>query len=493
MAHPDRSLAKHAHSAFGLMLAYLAFSPLLVPLGFPISYSGLPLMDWQRLFELATLGLVILHLAPVLIAARRMGLTLPAWQWSLPWLIFFMLGLASSVRASVPAVALLDWSWNLCWFMATALIVALTPESRSTFNKSVAVWTIAVLASYTMIFFSGNANALFAQSPSAALHFPGFNHVRVFSDYQTVVLFFIPAAINALVAGNGWRIACWLLAGLYVALALASGSRSLILGQLAGLAAIALLLRRHRAEFLGAQLKMWFLGAVFYALMFALIPYLIRGSAVGVADTNDFLRFSTSMRDVIWNLALGMFLDNPLLGSGPMHFAVAINPVAASPHNHIMQLLAEWGGPAALIFVVMVARFLRQALGEVFAPARSEAGMDRDFRLAATAALVALLAQSLVSPVFNNPASQILLSVLVVLVASPSTGIMTDGSRGFAAGALAVLVLAVWLVAPWVGRLADRNGCYIASMMSSRPAPTTILLMPRFWQQGWFYPPCDQR
>jgi hypothetical protein len=36
-SHPDHPLAVRALSAFGLLLAYLVFSPLLMLLGFPIS------------------------------------------------------------------------------------------------------------------------------------------------------------------------------------------------------------------------------------------------------------------------------------------------------------------------------------------------------------------------------------------------------------------------------------------------------------------------
>ena len=54
---------------------------------------------------------------------------------------------------------------------------------------------------------------------------------------------------------------------------------------------------------------------------------------------------------------------------------------------------------------------------------------DAHFAAATTAALMALLAQSFVSPVFNNPASPMMLSLLAV---------------------------------PWMIRIAERNQCYLS-------------------------------
>lgn len=487
-SHPDHQLAARALSAFGLLLAYLVFSPLLMPLGFPISNAVISLMDWQRILELVTLGLVILWLAPAVIVGDYAGLNLPGWGESASWLIIFALGVVSCAYAAMPMVALLDWSWTLCWFVATALLVALAPGSKSALYESVAVWTITVLASYTLLFYVSNADALFEPLSFLSVRFPGFNNVRPFADYQTVVLFFIPAAINKLVTSDRWRSVCWLLAGMYVALAFMSGSRSLILGQLAGLTSISLLLRRRSTQFLGRQLKMWLFGAASYALLFVLFPLLVRGSISTLDPEFVLLRFGVSERDVIWKLAISMFLDSPLLGVGPMHFAAFMNPVAASPHNHVLQLLAEWGGPATAIFVVIAGRFLWRGVGAVSQLDEVRPGSDAEFQVAATAALVALLAQSFVSPVFNNPASQILLSLLAILCSSRGGGTGARGVKMIALAAMAALILGTWLVAPWIGRIAERNSCYVFS--TEKP---TGRFAPRFWQQGWIFPPCEPR
>ena len=104
---------------------------------------------------------------------------------------------------------------------------------------------------------------------------------------------------------------------------------------------------------------------------------------------------------------MGMAAAFPWLGAGPMHFAVYVNPIAASPYNQIMQLLAEWGSGDDSIhcigwhWLIWRLRLLAK---------RHVSGIDSDhhFDIAVIAALIALFAQSMVSPVFNNPTSQIL-------------------------------------------------------------------------------------
>lgn len=454
-------------------------------------------MDWQRMLELTILGLVILGLAPAVIASHYSGSKLPRWEVSVPWLIFFGLGAVSSVQAKLPLVALLDWSWNLCWFLATVFLIALMPKSKAVPYKLTTAWIFSSVASYTVFFYVSNWEALFSASSSVAIRFPGFVNVRPFSDYQTAVLFFIPTVIHTLVTNKHWRLFCWLWAGIFVALALASGSRSLVLGQLAGLISISLLLRHRSAEFLRRQLKMWLLGAAFYVLLFLIIPLLLRDTTISVSPSFEFLRAGLSARDVLWQQALSMFLGNPLLGQGPMHFAVLTNRIGASPHNQVLQLLAEWGGPATLLFIWMVGRFMRYAVTAILESAETTNGTSSSFQIAAIAALIALLAQSFVSPVFNNPASQILLSVLVVLCAHGkheiepvSQGVLSTRIRRLAIAALAVLIFSSWLVTPWIIRIAERNICYV-NHISLGTVPTQPF-SPRFWVQGWIFTPCEQ-
>lgn len=475
----------HGLTAIGIVLVYLLFSPLVDVLGLPSSLAAVSLMDWQRIFELITAALVVVLLAPAIIACGTGGVVATKWQ-VVGWSVFFSLGALSSAMAKIPLLAFLEWSWTLLWFSATVLLVVSAP-SRESLRDVLSTWILAVLASYSMLFYVGNSDALFDPSSFLSMRFPGFNNVRVFADYQTVVLCFAPYAITYRVTGSLWRALGWVLVGLYAALAIASGSRSLLLGQLVAWVTVVFFLRRSAVPFIRGQFWLWLIGGAVYGLLFVLLPMM--GDSMGHAFS-PFLRFDSSRRSELWQMAASMFLGNPVLGIGPGHFAVFPNAIAASPHNQVLQVLAEWGGVAGLIFMVLIGQFAVRRLRSLSQSGKAMTENDAHFAAATTAALMALLAQSFVSPIFNNPASQMMLSLLAVVyvraVPLPFEQVRLAIGRPVAVVAMVVLVLTAYLVAPWIGRTAARNQCYLS--LHDKP---TGHFAPRFWQQGWIFPPCD--
>ena len=189
-----------------------------------------------------------------------------------------------------------------------------------------------------------------------------------------------------------------------------------------------------------------------------------------------------------------MTLDSPFLGAGPMHFAVIPNEIAASPHNQILQLMAEWGLPATLIFVVLLGKFVVGKLRFLRNDSHKLASFEREFAIAAVAALLALLVQSLVSPVFNNPASQILLSLFAILCVSSSKNEedhiscfkLTKGRLFSFVSILAVVILGFYTI-PSGFRIEERTACYIAHQHQP------FYFAPRFWQQGEIFEPCEPK
>jgi O-antigen ligase len=49
-----------------------------------------------------------------------------------------------------------------------------------------------------------------------------------------------------------------------------------------------------------------------------------------------------------------MALQNPWLGVGPLHFSSVRNPIAAHPHQAILQWLAEWGFIATILALTII-------------------------------------------------------------------------------------------------------------------------------------------
>lgn len=484
----SESLQARGFAAFGLLLAYLTFSPLLVELGFPASNAAISLMDWQRILELLTVACVILLLAPYLLVMRSHPFVLPSFQFY-GWVIFFALGACSCGLSAIPEVAWLEWVWILCWFLATVLLVQSSP-SRLELQNATITFVMGAMASYATLFYVTNSEALYSTDPILRLVFPGFNNLRVFSDYQTAILFFIPLAISRMEGHFVWRWFAWGLASAYVALAFASGSRSLFFGQISTLITLACLLREGRSTFFLGQLRMWCAGVAAYAVLFLLIPWLINGEGV----SNELIRSSLSAREVLWKQAWSMMLESPFFGAGPMHFAVIPNEVAASPHNQVLQLMAEWGLPATLIFVVLLGHFLAGRLRFLRNGSHGLPLFEREFSTAAVAALLALFAQSFVSPVFNNPASQILLSLFALLCMSSNVDgeahvpLMTQMKGRYLAlvSTLAVAMLGFYAI-PSGFRVEERTTCYVA--YQHKP----FSFAPRFWQQGEIFQPCEPK
>src|SRR5690606_7846536 len=78
-----------------------------------------------------------------------------------------------------------------------------------------------------------------------------------------------------------------------------------------------------------------------------------------------------SGREKIWLWAWEMAIANPWLGVGPLHYAAVVNPIAAHPHQVVLQWLAEWGFIATFLAIVITvmgliysARYLRQDRAE---------------------------------------------------------------------------------------------------------------------------------
>jgi len=473
---------------FAIVLSYLLFSPLLETLGLRPSNAVISLMDWQRIAELLVVALVIMLLAPRLLAGGFAGIGLPPWQCA-GLCLFFGLGAISSSAAARPEAAWLEWLWTMAWFSATFLLASALCLDFARLRATTSIWVIAVLASYSTLFYVTNSDALFDRDHILSVVFPGFNNVRPLSDYQTIIIPLIPLAISSLVS-HRWRWAAWMLASSYVAISIATGSRSIVLGQSVAIVAVVILFGRESLGYLSKLLRVWFSGAAFYALFFWLLPWWQGGWEL----PSTFLRFQGSGREDLWLLAWTMVKDNPWLGVGPMHFAVQPNGIAASPHNHPLQLAAEWGMPATLAFFFVLAGLLRKwrsvEMGVAF-----QGGVRRSFGLAVFTAFCALLAQSLVSPVFNNPASQMELTLLTVLAAASSSSsplrsgmLSTLQPRIGALLAIVALALFAWQVAPWVARIEERNACYLDTPLGQTP---TSFFAPRFWQQGWIFPPCE--
>lgn len=461
-------------------LAYLVLIPLTESLGLGHYFPGYLLLDIHRALAFVPIALLCLVAIPAVLMRETQLSTFSAGEW-LGWTVFFILGALSSELSALPQAAWLEWSWVAIFFSFMVLLGSNMNRVGTILEQQATTGVIAMLTTYTLAFYIYNADFLFDPDPiSTVVFYPGFNNPRVFSDYQTSLLFLVPTAIATVAKSLPMRLLGYLLGCGFFAVVFFTGSRSILLGHFVGCIVIVVFLKRRSLRPLVELGLYWIGGAGIYALLSW------AHHAGGVASISAFLRGTISDRIFLWETALSLAKQNPFLGVGPLHFSANLNSVAASPHNHVMQLMAEWGLPATGLFLILFYVYLKR----IFAlDSGGNPESDQRFRATVLAALGALCAQAMVSPVANNPSSQMmmvwLLSLSLALSPQQPRRIEMVFSRGFAIFTLISLAIACSLLAAWAPWVADRNNCYVKA-----PSKPTPYYAPRFFEQGWLFPPC---
>jgi len=274
--------------------------------------------------------------------------------------------------------------------------------------------------------------------------------------------------------------------GLWWMLVAASGTRGTWVALAAGVVVVLVFGGSTGRRWVRWQLAGFGCGLACYVIFVLWVPALMQQPASFLHRTADIT--SLSAREVIWSAALKFIAENPLLGIGPMHFAYYGNAVAAHPHNALLQLAAEWGIPAALLFMAVFgagglayARFVRRATSNA----------DDHTALIAVALLAALTGaamQSMVDGVLVMPVSQVTLALICGwAMGLYSSGKATPAARGVAEKAMCagLILLAAGSMTygawPEIGQLEQRESAYL----KSHPG---VQLLPRFWAQGWINP-----
>lgn len=387
-----------ASPAAVLLAVYL----LAVPLALPLLDSGLSAYDAARVAQLGLLPLL------ALLALKS---PLPALPRRLVWalLALLALGLLSSSQAANPWMALRELL-NFAGLAALAAVLASQRESALQLLPRAAALAVSAYALPVL------GMALIGASQGlplgADLPLPGFANRRYFNHVQTVAL---PLAV--------WGIASFrspALRGLSVLGLLASAvllwitmGRGSLLALGAAIAVLALLSLRGRRE--ARPLALGFaacllLAAALAALLQALAKPLTQ--AAGLWNEPAALELgSDHSRFGLWLRAWEMAVQSPCLGAGPMHYALGNPYKAAHPHSLPLQLLAEWGLPASLIFGLLLVWLLAALLR------RLAAASGQEFQQGACllAAWAAVIVDSFVSGLWVMPVSQTWLAMLMGL------------------------------------------------------------------------------
>lgn len=473
-----------------LLLTWVAYVFLAPNIDFA---ANLQWHDGQRLAQLAVLGIMVL----LLCATDAGGAVAEFWNGlprraRLALSAAFGLGLCSVVLAPLPRWALLEWALLLLLIVLALVVAAARRRAGDALDRALVVLFLATATAYAVKTVTVYV-AMLLIGPDYGVGFnvrelyTGFSNIRFFGHVQTMLLPFLllPALWWGRTAAQ--RFLFGIVPVLWWMLAVGSGTRGTWVAVLAGVAAVLLFggsAGRRWARWQAAGLAA---GLLVYGVFILLIPRLQNLPPVFLHRAQDLL--SLSLREVIWREAMTDIVQHPLLGIGPMHFAYAANPVAAHPHNAVLQLMAEWGVPATVLLVLVCAAgglaYARRVRRLTQSP-QSAQSPQALVAVALLAALTGAAAQALVDGVIVMPVSQMLL----VLCCGWALGVYFSGadlsaSAGTAArwsGAAVILMVAggvVYGVWPEITRLEARETAYLEAR------PSGAVLFPRFWAQGW--------
>lgn len=454
-----------------------------------------PALSWHDGQRIAQL--VILSVAGVGVLIGCTGR--PIWRsWGAypSWICYLlgaalMLGGISIALAQHPRWAFLEWS-TLVMVGVLAIAVSASWEAQDTRRE-----TILIAAFYaSALIYSIKATAMYwtmiAVGPEYGLAFSveelftGFSNVRFFGHVQTMLLPFLilPAILWAKTSRQ--RAIFLVVPALWWMLAIASGTRGSWVALVIGAATVVLLGGKSGRHWCRWQIYGVVAGAMLYMIFVLLLPSWFSQPAAFMHRGGDII--SLRGRDILWGLAGDLVLQNPWFGIGPMHFANGISELGAHPHNAILQLLAEWGIPAAMLFSVVFAVGGVSWAAYVYRKTTNTIlGSESLVLIAILAAITGAAAQAMVDGIIVMPVSQTLLALLCGWALGRRFGLVCAPEPLSARGSLlfrgVVLIAMVGIavgIMPEIGHLAARESQHLLK----QPEGPNPLLLPRFWLHG---------
>lgn len=431
-------------------------------------HTGFSWNDQQRFYQL-----MLLCITAGIVCFLPMQ-TLP--RYAIPLLLAVLIfGLLSSFFADFQLWAFKEWARYAGLFI---LAMVITYNARKVWFLKALLYLLAAAAFLNAFQFFTYYLMAFATGIlmfNADLLFNGFSNPRFLNQFQ---MLFMP--ILAYLAFYHWQAAhrySKLLASIIFitllvqwCIAFSLGGRGLWLGLAVSHAALIIFFPRFW-RLLAVQAAAGLLGFILFYLMFTVVPEWLGQTSV----IRDSMRFGLSKREVIWQMAWDMFLANPWLGVGPMHFSAEVNSVAAHPHQVVLQWLAEWGIFATLAAIFIAVWGMFHGLRFV----RSEKGQPLDAAL--WMSILGALALAQVDGVFVMPYTETWLAILIGLAMARWSKPSTAESR-WQTYSLRILTIPVILI---LGNVLINEVPTLAQDSEAHMEKHGTGYTPRFWMQGW--------
>lgn len=443
----------------------------------PVTLQGFGDHDSHRIFQLA----IILFLLMTTLFHPFVGLKKPFPLQSTQIVSIALVALAfSSVALShQPAWAFTELALVASCVGSSLIIAQRRRDLGDRLDRL--LWIVVIsLCAFKCVQFGAGLLAAFTsgfQILDTDILLEGFSNKRFYGQFQTFTLpilaFSLLAATNP--AAKRWAfilLSCWWV------IAISGGTRGTWMG-MAGAAAALALCGIQGWRWVGWQMLAVLVGVTVFWLLFSVLPSTLDIEVVNFAG--DRLSTSLSAREIIWHQAWEMIKERPLLGFGPMHFADIPNPVAAHPHQSVLQWACEWGIPSTLLVMWLVFKGLWATFRLVRANHRSTEPVDL-LRVCLVASLIGALTQSMVDGVIVMPYSQLWLAIVVgwligIHEFSPRPLVVwANAQRGW----FVLLTLAV----AYLGYIAVRDFPNLEQREQVYIQEHGGRFQPRFWMQG---------
>ena len=360
--------------------------------------------------RLVLLGIATLLCAGVLVRERGSVSALPPIWWA--WLLFAVWAAASITWSVEPARSQKEWQNEVVYTtlaLFTCYIGGQAKDSPRAFI--VALATGGALACFSALW--AFASGLPMESSTGWHGGPG--------DHTAALLTLMPCALGVLWYGRqaAWpRIALWVIAlliAVFLASALATQNRTVWLGFALQIGIFVVVLALRRSGDRRAQLSLVLAGAVAVAAT-ATVVLLVQAER----ETTGAYSMSADPRFSIWPKATQHIEQRPLVGYGFGRGLLrerlpgeANHELAWHAHNLFLDLALQVGLTGLVLFVVLLAAALRQALRFAADPSAATAACG----IALIAVLAGMLTRNMTDMLFVRQNSLLFWGVTGVLLA----------------------------------------------------------------------------
>lgn len=328
------------------------------------------------------------------------------------------LGLLSALFSARPDAAMLEVTTMGMLFVLTLGIATFIRQSGTAISW-ILCSTFALMAlAYEARFMTGVLVAQIEEAP-LSIHdlFMGFSNLRFFNHIQTwtLPLLALPVlwsrgrspvlAFITFIALSLW----WLL--LFI-----SSGRGVLIAVCAGALVTVVVFRKTSLPWIKVQIGASIAALAAYFLFYRFILSPVTSFSTTALPQRLAHTFEDPARLRLWEDAWHLFLQNPILGAGPMHYAYYFQDISLHPHNSIMQLLSEWGLPTTLLLLLLslwgAFAWIKQARGIL----KENTNQEALIQVALLASISGAAAHSLVCGIIVTPLSQLLAASVIGLM-----------------------------------------------------------------------------